>query len=60
MSVAIQEPPGLAEAVPSRRRGVLLVKVIRERPAAAIGAGIMLFFIAVAVFAPFLEPYGVH
>ncbi len=59
MSVAIQEPPGLAGA-PSRGRGILFVKVIRERPAAAIGAGIMLFFIAVAVFAPFLEPYGVH
>jgi peptide/nickel transport system permease protein len=59
MSVAIQEPPGLAEA-PSRRRGVVIWQVIRERPAAAIGTGIVLFFVAVAIFAPFLQRYGVH
>jgi peptide/nickel transport system permease protein len=59
MSVAIQEPPGLADA-PSRRRGILLWQVIRERPAAAIGTGIVLFFVVVAIFAPFLQRYGVH
>jgi peptide/nickel transport system permease protein len=58
MSVALQEP-GVAEA-PPKRRGSLFWQVIRERPAATVGAVTLGIFVLIAVLAPWIEPYGVR
>lgn len=43
-----------------KQRGIFSVvgHVIRERPSAALGAAILILFVATAVFAPFIAPYG--
>jgi peptide/nickel transport system permease protein len=59
VSVALQEPGLVAEA-PSRWRRNLLWQVIRHRPAAAVGATVLLVILVVAIFAPLIAPYGLH
>jgi peptide/nickel transport system permease protein len=59
VSVALQQEPGVADDEP-RRRGRFLWRVLRERPSAAVGAAVFLLFVAVAVLAPVLAPYGLH
>ena len=41
-----------------RRRGGVVWSILRSRPQAAIGGGVILLTILVAVFAPFIAPYG--
>ena len=61
MSAIANEPGLVADAPrPRRSRGGLVWDVIRERPSAAIGAVLLGAFILIAIFAPILEPYGVH
>jgi peptide/nickel transport system permease protein len=54
------EPGATAEPVPSRRRGGFVWQVIRERPAAAVGAAVVLLFVLIALLAPVLSRYGLH
>jgi peptide/nickel transport system permease protein len=50
------EPGDIPEA--RRSRGGLLWAIVRSRPQAAIGGTVLLLTILVAIFAPFLAPYG--
>lgn len=64
MSGLLQEP-GLVDqpaeqAEPSRGRGGVVVQVVTRRPAAAIGALILIFFVLVAFLAPWIKPYPVR
>jgi peptide/nickel transport system permease protein len=58
VSVALQEP-GLVEAPrPARRRAIW--QVVRSRPSATIGVGVLLAIVLVALLAPLIAPYGLH
>jgi peptide/nickel transport system permease protein len=58
----IASEPGLAGDRPPAEdtRAGFLMQILKERPSAVVGAVLLSAFILVAVFAPFLEPYGVH
>ena len=60
MSAIANEPGVVADSPTPRGRGGLLWDVVKERPSAAIGAVLLGGFILVAIFAPVIEPYGVH
>jgi peptide/nickel transport system permease protein len=61
MSFVGNEPALAGDAVPSADTPSGVVRdIIRKRPSAIVGVSIVVFFIAIAVFAPLLEPYGVH
>jgi len=61
VSAIMNEPGVVADAPPPKRsRGSVLWGVLRERPAAAVGAGMLGLFILIAILAPAIEPYGVH
>ena len=53
---APMEPGDLPEA--RRSRGGLVWAIVRSRPQAAIGGAVLLLTILVAIFAPWLAPYG--
>lgn len=61
---AAGSPPAEAQLpaapAPVRTRGSKLGFYAKKHPAAAVGAGILLFFTLVAIFAPWLAPYSVH
>ena len=59
MSLPVSDPLLAAEGlgVPPRRRG-LLATVLRERRSAAIGLGIIGFFVILSAVAPFISPYS--
>ncbi len=59
MSVILQKPQP-EEVQPKRGRGGFLWQVVRDRPQAAVGLGVVVFFVLVAILAPFIEPYSVH
>ena len=52
--------PGIVDAPPKRARGSWIRDVLRERPSAAVGAALLGVFVLIAIFAPLLEPYGIH
>jgi peptide/nickel transport system permease protein len=60
MSAVLQEPGAVEELSRPPRRGGLLWQVIKERPAASVGAAIVSTFIVLAVLAPWVAPYGLH
>jgi peptide/nickel transport system permease protein len=60
MSVVLQEPGAVQELSGPPRRGGLLWQVIKERPAASVGATIVGIFLVLAVLAPWVAPYGLH
>jgi peptide/nickel transport system permease protein len=61
MSAIANEPGVVADAPrPRRSRGGLLWDVIRHRPSATVGAILLGGFVLIAIFAPLIEPYGVH
>ncbi len=60
MSALISEPaaePGLADRTPGRRGG-FFIGLLCERKAAAIGLGLILFFVVLAIIAPLISPYS--
>jgi peptide/nickel transport system permease protein len=57
---AILNEPGVVADSPKRSRGGVIWEVVKERPSAAVGAFLLGTFIVIALFATFLEPYGVH
>ena len=59
MTLPIQDPTLAAEGlgVPPRRHGFLR-SVLRERKTAVIGLAIIVFFILLAVIAPYISPYS--
>jgi peptide/nickel transport system permease protein len=60
MSVALREPGAMIETKPVRSRRGIVWQTIRRRPAAAIGAIVLLLVLAAAVLAPWLAPYDLH
>jgi peptide/nickel transport system permease protein len=59
MDAGIEPEPEL-QAAASRKKGGFLWQIIRNRPSAMVGLGIVLFFVIVAVLAPVIAPYGLH
>jgi peptide/nickel transport system permease protein len=57
---SVVDGTGLQGPEPRRRRGGWFFQVVRDSTQAKVGLGILLFFILVAVFAPWLAPYSVH
>jgi peptide/nickel transport system permease protein len=61
MSFVGNEPALAGDGVPSAdTRSHAVRDIIRTRPSAIVGLCILLFFVVIAIFAPLLEPYGVH
>jgi peptide/nickel transport system permease protein len=60
MSVVLQESNVVEELPRPPRRGGLLWQVIKDRPAATVGAAIVGIFLVLAVLAPWVAPYGLH
>ena len=60
MSAILQEPGAVEELRRPPRRGGFLWQVIRERPAASVGAAIVGIFLLLALLAPWVAPYGLH
>jgi peptide/nickel transport system permease protein len=58
MSVVLQEPAALDDAVPVRSRRGIVWETVKRRPSAAVGAGVLVLVILGAVLAPLLAPYG--
>ncbi len=61
MSLPVQDPLLAADGLglPPRRRG-LFIDVLRERKSAAIGLGIIVFFVLLSVVAPYISPYSAN
>ena len=60
MSVAVHEPGAVVAPSGPAARGSVVLRTLRRRPSAAIGASILLLVAAAAVLAPWLAPYGLH
>jgi peptide/nickel transport system permease protein len=59
MSLPLQDPALAAEGFGTPPRGAgFFLGVLRERKAAVIGLGIIVFFIVLAVVAPYISPYS--
>jgi peptide/nickel transport system permease protein len=56
----VKEGARLEAPPPRRRRGGSFFQVIRESRQAKVGLAVLLFFIVVAVLAPWIAPYSVH
>ncbi|HET9093252.1 MAG TPA: ABC transporter permease [Acidimicrobiales bacterium] len=54
----VVEPAASASDGLSRRRRGFFLEVLRERKAAAIGLGIIVFFIVLSIVAPYISPYS--
>ena len=59
MSTVLQEP-GLAEAAPIRSGRGILLRALRSRKSALLGAAILIALVAGAALAPVIAPYGLH
>jgi peptide/nickel transport system permease protein len=59
MSTTAQDPGIITDAVVVRSEAGLLRKVLRNRKGAALGLGIIVFFILLAAVAPILAPYPI-
>src|SRR3954462_3710825 len=57
---SVADGTGLEGPPPRRQRGGWFVQVLRESTQAKVGLGVLLFFIAVALLAPWIAPYSVH
>jgi peptide/nickel transport system permease protein len=57
-AIATEAGLGSGPARPARSRAGLLRQALAERKAAALGLGIIAFFVVLAVFAPLLAPYS--
>jgi peptide/nickel transport system permease protein len=59
MTLPLQDPSLAAEGLgdPPRRGGFFLA-VLRERKAAVVGLAIIVFFVVLAIVAPFISPYS--
>jgi peptide/nickel transport system permease protein len=57
--IPIERPQGgVGRVLPSfQRGGAFVVKFVRSKPLGAFGAGLVLFFVFMAVFSPFIAPY---
>lgn len=58
MSAIVQDPGIALEGATVRSRAGLLRQVLRERKAAVVGLGIIVFFVVLAVVSPLLAPYS--
>ena len=52
--------PGLAAVAAKPTRRGFVWQVLKDRPAAALGAVIVLAFVLIGVLAPYIAPYGLH
>jgi peptide/nickel transport system permease protein len=60
MSQALSQEPGIAVADVRPVRGGFLWQVIKDRPSAAGGLGVLVVITLIAVLAPWIAPYGLH
>jgi peptide/nickel transport system permease protein len=59
MSALMQEPTaGIEEISASRQRGGFFLSLLRQRKAAALGLGIIVFFVLLAIVSPAISPYS--
>jgi peptide/nickel transport system permease protein len=58
MSAIVQDPGIAREGAAVRSRAGFLRQVLRERKAAALGLGIIVFFVLLAIVSPVLAPYS--
>lgn len=58
MSAIVQDPGIALEGATVRSRAGLLRQVLRERKAAVVGLGIIVFFVVLAAVSPLLAPYS--
>lgn len=58
MSAIVQDPGIALEGATVRSRAGLLRQVLRERKAAVVGLGIIVFFVVLAIVSPLLAPYA--
>ena len=60
MTLPLQDPmlPAEGEGQPSHRAGFFRT-VLRERKSAVIGLSIIVFFVVLAIVAPYIAPYSV-
>src|SRR3954447_1850557 len=56
----VEEGPRLEPPPPRRRRGGWFFQILRESRQAKVGLAVLLFFIVVALLAPWIAPYSVH
>ncbi len=60
MSKIVQLEPGAGqEAEATKVRGGFIWQIVKDRPSAAIGLGVLVIFILVALFSRWLEPHSV-
>jgi peptide/nickel transport system permease protein len=60
VSVVLQEPAALDEAVPVRSRRGIVWETVKQRPSAAVGAIVLVLVALAALLAPVLAPYDLH
>ena len=58
MSAIVQDPAIALEGTAVRSRAGFLRQVLRERKAAVLGLGIIVFFVLLAIVSPVLAPYS--
>jgi len=56
----VEEGPRLEAPPPRRRRGGWFFQILRENRQAKVGVAVLLFFIVIALLAPWIAPYSVH
>src|SRR5438477_7057106 len=56
----VEDAAGLKAPPPRRRRGGWFFQILRESRQAKLGLFVLLFFVVVALIAPWIEPYNVH
>ena len=56
----VEESAGLAAPPPRRGRGGWFLQILRESRQAKVGLFVILFFVVIALVAPWIEPYSVH
>src|SRR6266550_5084956 len=56
----VEEGAGLEAPPPRRGSGGWFIQILRESRQAKVGLSVLLFFVVVAVIAPWIEPYSVH
>src|SRR3954467_1612888 len=57
---SVADGTGLEGPPPKRRRGGWFFQILRESRQAKVGLAVLLFFILVALLAPWIAPYSVH
>jgi peptide/nickel transport system permease protein len=60
MSTALERDPPILVETSARRLRTAVWRTIKDRPSAAVGAVVLGLMILIAIFAPWIAPYGIH